>query len=360
MNEIYIIIAIILVVIFILIFLSLFRKKNRGNGGGGGSDSWDSRVHDNAPRHGGNEHFGESLYQVMTGRSKTEKLAAEEQQRHQVEAQRIQSEQMQQQTQAQQTQLQNQQEQFQQQQQGHVQQQSGQEEWPRTMAQAGRPIPANHQRAPYQAIVTEPQMNSFQVDMANVNFVEASHQDESQRSNQQQYQEYPEAQEQVQVQATNVNSSNNVNNSNNSNIETIQVRFLAELFSPKEDTFAELGVTEEQLQEMVANNKQRRVHQERKLPINRHFNMDNYKASKETIRQSALPQKGMGSRKGKITQEIYKQYGKNFTSMSADGRRSANNGRANVMAKNTDSQQHREAMENSAAKANTAILVNRT
>lgn len=118
----------------------------------------------------------------------------------------------------------------------------------------------------------------------------------------------PEVQERVQVQAG----------------ETIFVRNIAELFSPKEDIEADLGVTQDQLDHMVSAYKKTREHKERPLPMNKHFSVEGYNESKNTIRNSALNAVGtFGSKRGTIVKEIYRKYGKNFAKQPVQSQNSA-------------------------------------
>jgi hypothetical protein len=100
--------------------------------------------------------------------------------------------------------------------------------------------------------------------------------------------------------------------------ETIVVDTMADLYSPKEDLVAEYGVDEETLQKMVSSYRKNREYKERKIPVNRNFDIDKYNASKDTLRASAANM-GVtyGSKRGQITGAIYKKYGKNFTKQSS-------------------------------------------
>jgi len=138
------------------------------------------------------------------------------------------------------------------------------------------------------------------------------------------------------------------------NSEVVFVRNIAELFSPKEDIQAEYGVSDEQLAHMVSTFKQGKEYKERKLPINRHFDMDKYKQATQTIRESSIPQKGHGSKKGTIVGSIYRKYGKNFI---AENHQGANKG--DVMASITQQTQHERVMRNTQGKSSKAVLVDR-
>lgn len=138
-------------------------------------------------------------------------------------------------------------------------------------------------------------------------------------------------------------------------IETIYVRNLAEAFSPKEDIEAEFGVNEDELQSMVEAYKKRTEPKERKLPINKHFNMDSYNNSKNTIRQSAMNMRGnTGEKRGQITKNIYKTYGKNFIKQPNRQQQ------GDVMAAVVTSEQHKQNMVDQKRRNNPGSLTVRT
>jgi hypothetical protein len=136
-------------------------------------------------------------------------------------------------------------------------------------------------------------------------------------------------------------------------VETVFVRNIAELFSPKENIEEELGVSEEQLQRMVAEYKKTKEHVERKLPINRHFDMDKYTQATRVIRESSVPQKGHGDKKGKIVTSIYKKYGKHFTTQKMQGVK------PEVKATTTTPEQHQQAVRNAQGKSSKGKLATR-
>lgn len=136
-------------------------------------------------------------------------------------------------------------------------------------------------------------------------------------------------------------------------METVFVRNMAELFSPKEDIEEELGITQEHLNQMVAEYKKTKEYKERKLPINRHFDMDKYTQATQTIRQSSVPQKSHGDKKGKIVSSIYKKYGKHFTSQKAQGVN------PEIKATLTTPDQHQQAVRNAQGKSSQAKLTTR-
>lgn len=135
--------------------------------------------------------------------------------------------------------------------------------------------------------------------------------------------------------------------------ETVFVRNMAELFSPKEDVEAELGVSQETLNLMVAEYKKTKEYKERKLPINRHFDMDKYTQATQTIRQSSIPQKAHGDKKGKIVSSIYKKYGKHFASQKSHGVN------PEIKATLTTQTQHQQAVRNAQGKSSQAKLATR-
>lgn len=136
-------------------------------------------------------------------------------------------------------------------------------------------------------------------------------------------------------------------------VETVFVRNMAELFSPKEDVEEELGIPQERLDQMVAEYKKTKEYKERKLPINRHFDMDKYTQATQTIRQSSVPQKSHGDKKGKIVSSIYKKYGKHFTSQKAQGVN------PEIKATLTTPDQHQQAVRNAQGKSSQARLTTR-
>lgn len=121
--------------------------------------------------------------------------------------------------------------------------------------------------------------------------------------------------------------------------ETIFVRSIADLFSPKEDVLAEFGVTPEEMDKLVEAHKKKQEPKERKLPINKNFNIESYNKSKDILRASSVNSTHTGgSKRGQITKSIYQKYGKNFTSsrqVQATG---------DVMATIPTAKQHEEAV----------------
>jgi len=92
----------------------------------------------------------------------------------------------------------------------------------------------------------------------------------------------------------------------------LRVSSIADAFSPKINYIDEYGVSEKELEKMVKNYEQKKAYKERKLPINRHFNLNSYQGAEKTIRQSHIRSNTSGGKKGIITANIYKKYGKNF------------------------------------------------
>lgn len=396
MNGIYVIIVIVLIIVFVLVFIGMFRRRSKNDSRGSSDSSQsssDSGAHDHHHVHAAK---GAPQYQVMTGRSKTAK-ESDLQKSEKVEAPNTADEASQKAADSQET----------------------PDEYPRTLAKASRPrvstaaAPVQSPHVSTPRVLTSASAQQENVQSARIQVTHGFVEQSGPRSKQiapnqidhvaarevshgfveqpapRSKQFAPRVVEHVFVEqtapkanyvsfqgqapeaepvATEIQSVTFEHQQEQQsvaveaaadNIETVYVRHIAELFSPKEDVLGEFGVTPEQLNEMVSNQRQRMVHQERKLPINRHFNMDNYKASKETIRRSSIPEKGHGSKKGKITQQIYKQYGRNFTSMSVDGKRGAKGSHANVMAKNVAPEQHQQAVQASAGRSSQAYLVNR-
>jgi len=73
-------------------------------------------------------------------------------------------------------------------------------------------------------------------------------------------------------------------------------------------------VTQEELERLVQAYKKKSEYKERRLPVNAHFNIQDYKDSKNVMRESALHvNSAKGSKRGQITAQIYKKHGKNFT-----------------------------------------------
>ena len=95
---------------------------------------------------------------------------------------------------------------------------------------------------------------------------------------------------------------------------TVTVARLADLFSPQENLEQELGIDAAELNKMVSAYKKKTEYKERRLPINAHFNIEDYKESKNVMRKSAVNAASTrGSKRGQITAQIYKKHGKNFT-----------------------------------------------
>lgn len=95
---------------------------------------------------------------------------------------------------------------------------------------------------------------------------------------------------------------------------TVRVARVADLFSPQENIEEELGVDAVELDKMVKAYKKKTEYKERRLPVNAHFNIDDYKESKNVMRESAVnAASSRGSKRGQITAQIYKKHGKNFT-----------------------------------------------
>lgn len=98
---------------------------------------------------------------------------------------------------------------------------------------------------------------------------------------------------------------------------TVTVARLADLFSPQENIEEELGIDAAELDKMVNAYKKKTEYKERRLPVNAHFNIEDYKESKNVMRESAVnAASSRGSKRGQITAQIYKKHGKNFTVQS--------------------------------------------
>jgi uncharacterized protein (UPF0333 family) len=96
--------------------------------------------------------------------------------------------------------------------------------------------------------------------------------------------------------------------------ELVKVPRMAELFSPKRDVLAELGVTPEEFEAQVAAYQKKHEYRERAIPVSHNFNLDAYKDSKKVLRESAKNAVNpYGHKKGNIVANIYKTYGKNLT-----------------------------------------------
>jgi len=114
----------------------------------------------------------------------------------------------------------------------------------------------------------------------------------------------------------------------------VNVARVADLFSVKRNIAAELGVSEEEENKMVEAYKKKSEYRERRLPVNQHFNLDDYKDSKKVMRESANASVSFkGSKRGTITGEVYKTYGKNAT-------RNRNASNADVMSMEVDADRH--------------------
>jgi hypothetical protein len=105
---------------------------------------------------------------------------------------------------------------------------------------------------------------------------------------------------------------------------------------------------------MVSTFKKGKEYKERKLPINRHFDMNKYEQANQTIRESSIPQKGHGSKKGTIVGSIYRKYGKNFTNHSVQGQN-----RGDIMASITQQEQHERVVRNTQGKSSRGILIDK-
>jgi len=127
---------------------------------------------------------------------------------------------------------------------------------------------------------------------------------------------------------------------------------IAELFSIKEDVEAEFGVTEAEMAVLVEKYKKSKEFVDRPLPVSRHFNIEDYKESRVTLRQSA---KNLGinhaSKRGQITKAIYKTYGKHFSDKKVQAT-------PEVFSKtvgNAEHRAHREAQKDSRAQGHLVI-----
>lgn len=115
---------------------------------------------------------------------------------------------------------------------------------------------------------------------------------------------------------------------------TVMVGRLADLFSVKRSIEEEFGVSEEEMEKMVAAHRKKSEYRERRLPVNQHFNLDDYKDSKKVIRESANAGATFkGSKRGAITGDVYKTYGKNAV-------RARNASNADVMSMSVEADAH--------------------
>lgn len=161
-----------------------------------------------------------------------------------------------------------------------------------------------------------------------------------------------EAPRQDQAKINNQAIANNPIRTKVQNFETIHVRHISELFSPKEDTLDEFGVTPQEMEKMVEAYKKKQVSKEPKLPINKNFNLESYNKSKETLRASSIHGNATGgSKRGQITKSIYKKYGKNFASKQSA------QAAPDVMASIPNAKQHEEAKERQNLRRNPGQLV---
>jgi hypothetical protein len=133
--------------------------------------------------------------------------------------------------------------------------------------------------------------------------------------------------------------------------ETVYVESIAELYSPKEDIEAELGVTEEELQKMVQSYKKSHEYRERRVPVSRYFSLGAYNESKAVLRASAVNVgQNHASKRGKITEAVYKKYGKNFTTQRSQPQ-------GDVMSLTSTPELHARQMELEKSRRNPGHLV---
>ena len=91
--------------------------------------------------------------------------------------------------------------------------------------------------------------------------------------------------------------------------EVVEVQSSLDLFSPKEDILAELGMTQEELDEELAKYKAEHEYKERRLPVNKNFNMEDYKESRKVLREA--PKNDMismaGSKRDELQRDLLKK-----------------------------------------------------
>lgn len=98
----------------------------------------------------------------------------------------------------------------------------------------------------------------------------------------------------------------------NASMDLVNIPSIADLFTPTENYMDQFGVSEEQLNQLVEKYKDSRTYKERNLPINRYFSMQSISTADSILRASAA-QKHTGAKKGTITADIYKMYGKELS-----------------------------------------------
>jgi len=131
------------------------------------------------------------------------------------------------------------------------------------------------------------------------------------------------------------------------------VTSIPELFSPKINYEEEYGVSKEELDALVEDYKKGKEYKERKLPINKNFNLNKYTNAQETIRQSMVDVPTHGSKKGFITADIYKKYGKNFT------KKDDSRFYGGVSALEVTAEQHKNVIAKSKGRSSKGVLVDR-
>lgn len=95
--------------------------------------------------------------------------------------------------------------------------------------------------------------------------------------------------------------------------DSIKVKSMADLFSPKIDYMAEYGMSEDEMLVLAAQRKKDSEYQERNLPISTHFDMNKYKTVTETIQMSGSVKASAGKMKGRIVQDMFSKHADSFT-----------------------------------------------
>lgn len=66
----------------------------------------------------------------------------------------------------------------------------------------------------------------------------------------------------------------------------VEVESMADMFSPKDNTLDELGMTEAELEEELKKYEKKRAYKQRRLPVNKNFSMTDYRQARSFTRES--------------------------------------------------------------------------
>lgn len=163
------------------------------------------------------------------------------------------------------------------------------------------------------------------------------------------------------VQASNKSNSNfKVENSSkpkhtvklNHENNTVHVDRIANLFSVKDNFLQDYNVTKEEMDALVEKYKASKEYKERRVPINKNFDLQEYNNARGTIRDSTYHNKS-GSKKGNIMVEVWKTYGKTLT------KKQRPTASGNVDALGVSEKDHANAIQRSKARSNMGTLVSR-